>query len=69
MSDGNRHDHHNLPTLLVGGGAGWLKGGRHLRVPKETPIANLFVTMLDHLGVPMDKFGDSTGKLEYLSDV
>jgi uncharacterized protein DUF1552 len=69
MSDGNRHDHHNLPTLLVGGGAGWLKGGRHLRVPKETPIANLFVTVLDHLGVPMDKFGDSTGKLEYLSDV
>jgi hypothetical protein len=69
MSDGNRHDHHNLPTLLVGGGAGWLKGGRHVRVAKETPIANLFVTVLDHLGVPVENFGDSTGKLDYLSNV
>jgi hypothetical protein len=69
MSDGNTHDHHNLPTLLVGGGAGWLRGGRHVRVPKDTPITNLYVTVLDRLGVPVDRLGDSTGNLPYLSEV
>ena len=67
MSAGNRHDHHDLPTLLVGGAGGALKGGRQVRVAKDTPNANLFLTMLDTLGVPMDSLGDSTGKLNPLS--
>ena len=67
MSDGNRHDHHDLPTLLVGGAGGALKGGRQVRVAKDTPNANLFLTMLDTLGVPMDSLGDSTGQLNPLS--
>lgn len=67
MSDGNRHNHHDLPTLLVGGGAGELEGGRHLRVAPDTPNTNLFLTMLDKLGVPLDTLGDSTGRMASLS--
>ncbi len=67
MSDGNLHAHLNLPVLLVGGGSGHLTGGRHLRYPKETPVANLHLTVLDKLGVPMEGFGDSTGALTGLS--
>ncbi len=67
MSDGNRHDHHDLPTLLVGGGGGESKGGRHIRVAPDTPNTNLFLTMLDKLGVPTDTMGDSTGRLGMLS--
>jgi hypothetical protein len=66
MSDGNQHNHLNLPVLLVGG-AGQLRGGRHIRYPKETPVANLHVTLLDRLGVAVDTFGDSTGQLNELS--
>ncbi len=67
LSDGNGHDPMNLPVLLVGGGAGQIKGGRHIRYAKDTPLANLFLTMLDISGVPVDHFGDSSGKLELLS--
>ena len=67
MSDGNRHDHHDLPTLLVGGGGGAMRGGRHIRVAPDTPNTNLFLTMLDKLGVPAETMGDSTGRLELLS--
>ena len=69
MSDGNGHLHHDLPTLLVGKGAGTIDGGRHLVYPREreTPVANLFVSMLDKLGVPIDTLGDSTGRIEPLS--
>lgn len=63
MSEGNAHDIHNLPILLVGGGAGHLKGGRHIRYPKETRLTNLLVTLLNNLGVPTQSFGDSTGEL------
>jgi hypothetical protein len=66
MSDGNQHNHLNLPVLLVGG-AGQLKGGRHLRYQKETPVANLHLTLLDKLAIPVDNFGDSTGQLHELS--
>ncbi len=69
MSDGNRHDHHDLPTLLVGGGSGQLKGGRHLQYTKDTPITNLYLALLDKLGVPADTLGDSNGRLDRLSDV
>ncbi len=71
MSDGNGHNHHNLPTLLVGGATGTVIGGRHIRYPRETetPIANLFLNVLDKLGVPLDSFGDSTGQLDVLVEV
>jgi hypothetical protein len=69
LSDANLHTHHDLPIVLVGGGAGQVKGGRHIRYPKETPLNNLFLNVLDRAGVPCEKFGDSSGKLSYLSDV
>ncbi len=69
ISDSNVHMHDNLPLVLVGGGAGRIKGGRHVRYPKDTPVTNLFLNMLDKLGVPADRIGDSTGRLEYLSEV
>lgn len=62
------HDHHNLPTLLLGGGAGKLKGGRHIVCPEGTPMTNLLVSMLDKVGVPVDSLGDSTGKLFQLDE-
>lgn len=68
MSNSNEHDPRNLPLLLVGGGSGTIKGGRHLRF-KERPLADLHLTVLEKMGVPMERFGDSTGKIELLSDV
>jgi hypothetical protein len=67
MSDSNAHDPKNLPILLAGGGTGLLKGGSHLRFPKETPLANLHLTLLDKLGVRVDKLGDSAGELPELA--
>jgi hypothetical protein len=64
MADGNAHAPSNLPIVLVGGGAGTLKGGRHLRYPADTPLANLHLTLLDRLGVPIDTIGDSTAKID-----
>jgi hypothetical protein len=63
MSDGDSHSPENLPLLLAGGGAGQLKGGRHLRFPSDTPIANLHMSLLEKLGVRVDHFGNSTGRL------
>jgi hypothetical protein len=65
IGDGNRHNHDELPLLLAGRGAG-VRAGRHLRLPAETPCANLFVTLLGLAGVPRASFGDSTGALEGL---
>jgi len=67
LSDGNSHLHENLPMLLVGGAGGQIKGGRHIRYPDQTPMTNLHLTVLDKLGVPVEKLGDSTGKLDLLS--
>lgn len=64
ISDGNLHTHHDLPIVLAGGGAGQVKGNRHVMYPKETPLNNLLLTVLEKAGVPTEKFGDSTGKLE-----
>jgi hypothetical protein len=66
MSDGNDHLLQNLPIMLAGGSNGRLRGGRHLRHPKGTPISNLYLTLLDTVGVPLDSFGDSTGRLSLL---
>jgi hypothetical protein len=67
LSNGNIHQDDNLPLLLAGGGKGQIKGGRHIRYPNQTPIANLHLTVLDKLGVRVEKFGDSTGRLDLLS--
>jgi hypothetical protein len=67
MSDSNAHDPLNLPVLLAGGGTGLIKGGRHLKHPAGTPLANLNLTIMNMFGVRMDNIGDSTGKLEHLS--
>ena len=67
MSDGNEHLLQNLPILLLGGGTGQLQGGRHIRYPDDTPISNLYLTIMDKLGIEADKFGDSTGKVDLLS--
>ena len=64
ISDGNKHNHDPLPVLLAGGGAGQLKGGRHLRFAQHTQMSNLLLAMADKLGVQAESFGDSTGKLE-----
>jgi hypothetical protein len=68
LSDANAHTHHDLPTAVIAG-AGLIKGGRHLRYPKETPLNNLFLNVLDKAGVHSENFGDSTGRLNYLVDV
>jgi hypothetical protein len=62
-SDGNEHLHNDLPTIIAGRGAGAIKPGRHVRYKAGTPMCNLFVTLLDRMGVPVERFGDSTGAL------
>jgi hypothetical protein len=61
MGDGNQHNHYPLPIVLAGGASGQLKGGRHIRNTPETTMSNLLLAMLDKLGIPTEKFGDSTG--------
>ncbi len=69
LGDSNDHLHYDLPVAVVGGkGAGW-RGGRHLRYPKDTPMTNLLISMLDKVGLPAEQFGDSTGRLTALTDV
>ena len=67
ISHSDRHTHGPLPTLVIGGGAGTIKGGRHLVYPEHTPLTNLQMTLLGNLGVPVEKLGDSTGQLKELS--
>lgn len=70
ISDGDRHYHNNLPILLTGGGAGQLKGGRHLIYPDDkTPLSNLHVSLLQKIGIPQEQLGDSTGPLQELAGV
>lgn len=66
IGDGNRHNHDDLPILLAGGGNGTVKTGRHLVYSNDTPLNNLYLSMLDRLGAPVDSFGDSTGRLPKL---
>ena len=62
----NVHDHTNLPTIAAGGASGGMKGNRHIRYDKPTPLANLHLTLLDKVGVKIDKFGDSDGMISEL---
>ena len=64
MSNSNVHNHSPLPVLVAGGAAGRMKGGRHLKYPEDTPMANLLLTILDKAGVPQERVGDSTGIVE-----
>jgi hypothetical protein len=67
ISDGNRHTHEDLPTLILGSGGGYLKTGRRIVYRRETPICNLYLTMMEGMGVHQDTFGDATGHLPELS--
>ena len=69
ISNSDRHTHVELHPVVVGGGGGTIKGGRHLAHKTGTPLANLHLTLLDKLGVPMENFGDSNGMLNHLSGV
>jgi hypothetical protein len=69
ISNSDRHTHGPLPTLLLGGGAGTIKGGRHLVYPDDTPLTNLQLTLLNTIGVPAEKIGDSTGQFKELSEL
>jgi len=64
MGDCNAHDPRSIPLVLAGGGSAGLKGGRHIRYAKETPLANLHLTLLDKFGVRLDRIGDSTSRLD-----
>jgi hypothetical protein len=63
ISDGNRHHHHDLPIVLAGSAGGQLETGRYLAIDEETPMGNLFLTMLDKMGTPAESIGDSSGRL------
>ncbi len=67
LADGNQHAHHDLPILLAGRGGGTLSPGRHVRYAKETPLANLYLDLMDRMGVHQERFGDSTGRLTQLT--
>ena len=66
MGNPNVHDHVNLPIIVAGGGAGKIRGGRHIKYAEPTPLANLHLTLLDRVGVRLDSFADSTGKIDTL---
>jgi hypothetical protein len=63
MSNSNAHDHFPLPNLVLGGASGRMRGGRHLRYPDRTPMTNMLVSLLDKVGVDLERLGDSTGPL------
>lgn len=66
MGNPNQHDHDNLPILVAGGAAGRMRGGRHIRFAQPTPLANLHLTLLDKVGVRLERFGDSRGRVDEL---
>ena len=66
LSDGNQHNHDNLPVILAGGGGGTLAGGRHIRYAQNTPLNNLYLSLLDRIDAAADTLGDSTGRLHGL---
>ena len=66
IGDGNRHNHDDLPILVAGRGCGTIAPGRHIRYEKETPLNNLWLSLLDRLGAPLDRLGDGAGRLAEL---
>lgn len=64
ICDGDRHNHDQLPVIVAGGGRGAFSPGRHIALGSETPMTNLYLSMLDRIGVPAERIGDSTGRLE-----
>ena len=64
MADSNVHNHDPVPLVLAGGGAGAVKGNRHIRTAHKTPVSNLLLAMLQKANVNVDKFGDSTGTVD-----
>jgi hypothetical protein len=66
MGNPNLHDHINLPIVVAGGAAGNMRGGRHITFDRPTPLANLHLTLLDRVGVPLDSFADSNGRIDPL---
>ena len=64
LSDGNRHNHNDLPVIMAGSAGGRLTTGRNLVLGEDRPMSNLYLTMLDLMGAPQDGFGDSTGRLD-----
>jgi len=67
LGDGNRHNHDDLPVVMAGNAGGTIRTGRHVRYDKETPMANLYLSMLERMGASIERLGDSTGKLAGLS--
>jgi hypothetical protein len=66
IGDGNRHNHNDLPVIAIGRGGGTITTGRHVEYPRNTPLNNLFLSMLDRMGTPVESLGDSTGRLPQL---
>jgi hypothetical protein len=69
MGDPNRHDHGKCPTLIAGNACGRISGGRHVTYEKETPMANLHLSLLDVAGVSTNHLGDATGKVNFLTEL
>ena len=67
ISDGNKHNHDDLPILLAGRGGGTITPGRHIKAPGGTPLNNLYLSMLDRVGAPTPRFGDSTGRFDAIA--
>ena len=66
ISDGNRHNHDDLPVLLCGRGGGSITAGRHIKVNNGAPMANLHLSLLDRMGCKIEKLGDSRGRLDQI---
>jgi hypothetical protein len=64
ISDGNRHNHDDLPIILAGLGGNTIQSGRYLKYPAETPLNNLYIAMAERMGAGIEKHGDSKGKLD-----
>jgi hypothetical protein len=67
IGDGNRHNHDELPVLVAGQGGGTIQTGRHIRYHKDTPMTNLYLSMLERVGAPAQRIGDSSGTLSNLA--
>ena len=65
MASGDLHNHHPLPNIVVGGGAGQIKGSRHVVNPELTPLGNLHLTLAQKAGAEIERFGDSMSTLEF----